>query len=181
MTVSNSFKIFLVGLMFSTISANCQNFNEKWGIGLNVSSVLYSEKDGPKVGGRLIATVPGISVSRYLGDRFTLSATFSNSIRDSQQYLSSDFALSYDIFNPDRSLRPYILGGLGVVNLLDSGLTINVGSGATLWVSKSIGLNGQLQYKMSTFGGEFQRSHFFSSMGIIYSFQPSRSKRIWER
>lgn len=165
----------------SMYSVNAQDLSDKWGVGLNSASVLYSEKDGGTVGGRYIATIPGISVSKYLGKRMTISVTFSNAINDDQQYFSSDFNLTYDIFNPKGFLRPYLLTGVGVVNLLDTGLTLNLGAGGTLWISKNIGLNSQLMYKVSTIGGELQRSHFFGSAGLIYSFSTSRTKRLWER
>ncbi|WP_439130254.1 hypothetical protein [Polaribacter sp.] len=180
MIKSKLLKIVLV-IVLSTNSLRAQELSEKWGIGLNTSSVLYSSEDGPTVGGRYIATLPGISVSRYLGKKVTISVMFSNAINDTQQYFSSDFNLSYDIFNPDSFLRPYLLAGVGVVNLLDSGLTLNLGGGGTLWVSKNIGLNAQLMYKVSTIGGELQKSHFFGSAGIVYSFSPSRNKRLWEQ
>lgn len=173
---------FLFIFFISVYSFNAQDFlNDRWGVGLNLASVLYSAEDGPTVGGRYIAIIPGISVSKYLGKKMTLSVTFSKSIQDTQKYLSSDFNLSYDVFNPDGSFRPYVLGGIGLVNLLDSGMTFNIGGGGTLWIAKNIGLNGQLMYKVSTLGSDLQRSHFFSSAGIIYSFSGSGNKRLWER
>lgn len=181
MNKPSSIKFCVLLLLFSFLSVKAQNFNERWGIGLNSASVLYSAEDGGTVGGRYIATLPGISISKYLGQKVTLSVTFSNAINDTQQYFSSDFNLSYDIFNPEGFLRPYLLAGVGVVNLLDTGLTLNLGGGGTLWVARNIGLNGQLMYKLSTIGGELQRSHFFGSVGIVYSFSPSRNKRLWEK
>ncbi len=181
MNKPNSIKFCAFLLLFNVLSINAQDFNEKWGIGLNSASVLYSAEDGTTVGGRYIATVPGISISRYLGNKMTISVMFSNSMNDTQQYFSSDFNLSYDIFNPDSFLRPYLLGGVGVVNLLDTGLTLNVGGGGTLWIANNIGLNAQLIYKVSTIGGELQKSHIFGSAGIVYSFSPSRNKRLWEK
>ena len=166
-------------LTFSSI-VKAQDLGHNYAIGFNIASVLYSEKDGATVGGRYIATLPGISVSRYLGDKMTISATFSKSINDTQKYFSSDLNLTYDIFNPENRLRPYILGGLGIVNLLDSGLTVNTGAGGTLWVTDSIGLNAQLIYKNSLFGSELQKSHFFSSAGLVFSFNVGGKKRIWE-
>lgn len=180
MIKSKLVKILLVSLI-SIYSLNAQESLDKWGIGLNSASVLYSAKDGGTVGGRYIATLPGISVSKYLGNKVTVSVTFSNAINDDQQYFSSDFNLTYDIFNPKGFLRPYLLAGVGVVNLLDTGLTLNLGGGGTLWVHKNIGLNAQLMYKVSTIGGEFQRSHFFGSAGIVYSFTSSRNKRLWDK
>lgn len=172
---------FLLLIFLSTISISAQDSSDKWGFGLNIASVLYSKKDGGTVGGRYIATLPAVSVSRYLGNKMTISVTFSNAINDTQQYFSSDFNLTYDIFKPEKSLRPYLLGGIGVVNLLDSGITLNIGGGGTLWITNSIGLNAQLMYKVSTIGGELQRSHIFNSVGVVYSFSSSKNKRLWER
>jgi hypothetical protein len=181
MNKPNSVSIFIILLLFSFFSVKAQELNDRWGIRLSSASVLYSAKDGPTVGGRYIATIPGISVSKYLGNKMTVSVTFSNSINDTQQYFSSDFNLSYDIFNPKSFLRPYLLGGVGVVNLLDTGLTLNLGGGGTLWILKNIGLHAQLMYKISTLGSDLQRSHIFGSAGIVYSFSSSRNKRLWEK
>lgn len=181
MIKSNLVVKFLLLFFLTTISVNAQESNDSWGFGLNSASVLYSEKDGGTVGGRYIATLPGFSISKYLGDKMTISVAFSNSINDTQQYFSSDFSLTYDIFNPEGKLRPYLLGGVGVVNLFDTGLTLNLGGGGTLWLFDKVGLNAQLMYKVSTIGGELQRSHFFSSAGIVYSFSTGRNKRLWEK
>lgn len=172
---------FLLLIFLSINTSNAQESSDKWGVGLNLGSVLYSAEDGGTVGGRYIATLPGFSVSRYLGNKMTISVAFSNAINDDQQYFSTDFSLSYDVFNPDGFLRPYLLGGIGVVNLLDTGLTLNLGGGGTLWIAKNIGLHAQLMYKVAAIGGEFQKSHFFSSAGIVYSFSASRGKRLWEK
>lgn len=179
--VKFKFVIILVIVLLSKISLNAQESADKWGIGLNVASVFYSDEAAAVVGGSYIATVPGISISRYLGYKMTISASFSNAINDDMQYFSSDFNLSYDLFNPNRFLRPYLLAGVGVVNLLDTGLTLNLGGGGTLWVTKNIGLNGQFIYKVSTIGGDLQKSHLFTSAGIVYSFSASRGKRLWEK
>jgi hypothetical protein len=172
---------FLVLFFLTTLTVNAQESSDRWGFGLNVASVLYSKDDGGTVGGRYIATLPGFSVSKYLGNKMTVSVAFSNAINDDQQYFSSDFNFSYDIFNPEGFLRPYVLAGVGIVNLLDTGLTLNLGGGGTLWIADNIGLNAQLMYKVGTIGGEFQKSHFFSSAGIVYSFSASRNKRLWEK
>lgn len=183
MRTKNRFKYYFLGLSFFLVFTNlskAQDLGQSYAFGLNVSSVLYSEKDGPTVGGRYIATLPGISVSRYLGDRMTISVLFSKSINDTQKYFSSDLNLSYDLFDPEKRLRPYLLAGLGIVNLLDSGLTVNTGAGGTLWISDTVGLNAQLIYKNSLFGSELQKSHFFSTAGIVFSFNVGGKKRIWE-
>lgn len=58
-------------ISFSNLVA--QDSSRSWSIGLNSSSVLYSEKDGPVVGGRFIATIPGVSLSKYIGNKMTIS------------------------------------------------------------------------------------------------------------
>lgn len=176
-------KIILLFFLFHSLAIqtiNSQGFDGTLGVGLNLGSALYSEEDGKVVGGRYIATIPGVSFSKYLGDKMTISLTLSNSVRDTQNYFSTDLNLSYDIFNPEGKLRPYVLAGFGLVNLLDSGFTFNAGAGGTYWITDVIGLNAQLFYKVSIFSTEFQRSHIFGSAGLIYSIDLGTNKRIWE-
>lgn len=180
MSNSNFVKLLLFFILFCT-NIKAQEINERWSFGLNSSSVLYSAEDADVVGGRYIAIIPGISVSKYLGEKMTISVTFSKAFRDVQKYFSSDINLSYDLFKPEGILRPYLLAGIGAVNLLDTSFTLNVGAGGTLWLFNRLGLNGQLVYKMLPLGGDFQRPHFFGSAGIVFSIDFSGSKRIWER
>ena len=57
--VKFKFVIILVILLFSKISLNAQESIDKWGFGLNVASVFYSDAAATVVGGSYIATVPG--------------------------------------------------------------------------------------------------------------------------
>lgn len=177
------FRVFILAFLLqviTTATSNAQGFNGTFGIGVNVGSALYAEKDAATVGGRYIATIPGISFSKYIGHKMTVSFTLSNAIGDSQNYFSSDLNLNYDLFNPEGKLRPYAIGGIGLVSLLDNGFTLNLGAGSTYWLTDSIGLNGQAFYKASVFGTEFQRSHIFASVGLVYTLELGTKKRLWE-
>ena len=178
----NKLFYFLAFLLISINKINAQESARSWSIGLNTSSVLYSKNDGPVVGGRYIATVPGVSLSKYIGNKMTVSFGLSKSIRDSQKYMSGDANLNYELFNPAYKLRIYALGGISIVNLLETGITLNLGGGGTLWMTDRIGFNGQLMYKLSALGGDFQRSHIFGTAGIVYSLNlGGPSSRIWDR
>lgn len=167
-------------ISFSNLVA--QDSSRSWSIGLNSSSVLYSEKDGPVVGGRFIATIPGVSLSKYIGNKMTISFALSKSINDSQKYLSSDANLNYELFNPDYKLRIYVLSGISILNLLETGVTLNLGGGGTLWITDRFGFNGQLIYKLSALGGDLQKSHICGTAGIVYNLNLGGSNsRIWER
>ncbi|PQJ75760.1 hypothetical protein [Polaribacter gangjinensis] len=176
-------KFFLLAfLLVSFANVIAQDSSRSWSIGLNSSSVLYSEKDGPVVGGRYIGIIPGISLSKYIGNKMTVSFGLAKSIQDTQKYVSADANLNYELFNPEYKLRIYALGGISIVNLIETGITLNIGGGGTLWVTDRIGLNGQLMYKLSALGGDFQRSHIFATAGIVYSLNLNGStSRIWER
>jgi hypothetical protein len=172
----------LAFLLISFGNFVAQDGSRSWSVGLNSSSVLYSEKDGLVVGGRHIAIIPGVSLSKYIGNKTTISFTLSKSIKDSQKYLSSDVNLNYELLNPDYKLRIYVLSGIGIVNLLETGVTLNLGSGGTLWITDRFGLNGQLIYKLSALGGDLQKSHIFGTAGIVYSLNlGGYNSRIWER
>lgn len=178
------YKVFYLLIIFfiSFSSVIAQDSYQRWSIGLNSSSALYSEKDGQTVGGRFIAFIPGVSLSKYIGNKMTVSFGISKSIQDTQKYLSTDANLNYELFNPEYKLRIYASGGISIVNLLETGITLNFGGGSTLWISDRIGLNGQLMYKLSALGGDFQRSHIVATAGIVYSLQLGGSNsRIWER
>lgn len=178
-----NYKFYLLFfLLFSIVNVMSQDNSRSWSIGLHTSSALYSEDDGPVVGGRYIAIIPGISLSKYIGNKLTVSFGLSKSIRDSQKYMTGDANLNYELFNPENKLRIYALGGISIVNLLETGITLNLGGGGTFWITDSIGLNGQLMYKLSAVGGDLQKSHIFSSAGIVYSLNLGGSNsRIWER
>lgn len=177
----SSIKFCILLLLFSFFSVKAQDSSEKWGVGLNSSSALYSTEDGLNIGGRFIPIIPGVSISKYLGKKMTGSAMFSYSLIGDQKYFASDFNLTYDIFNPDFFLRPYLLAGVGVVNLLDTSLNLNLGGGGTLWIFNNVGLNAQLMLKVSAIGGQLQGTHVFGSGGIVYSFTMSRNKRLWQK
>lgn len=174
---------YLLALLFVSFgNIIAQDSSRSWSIGLNTSSVLYSENDGPVVGGRYIAIVPGVSLSKYIGNKMTVSFGLSKSIRDTQKYMTGDASLNYELFNPENKIRIYALGGISIVNLLETGITLNFGGGGTFWITDRIGLNGQLMYKLSALGGDIQRSHIFSTAGIVYSLNLGGSNsRIWER
>lgn len=107
---------------------------------------------------------------------------FKKSINDSQKYLSSDANLNYELFNPDYKLRIYVLSGISIVNLLETGVTLNLGGGGTLWITDRFGFNGQLIYKLSALGGDLQKSHICGTAGIVYNLNLGGSNsRIWER
>ncbi|NCT10251.1 MAG: hypothetical protein GW772_09270 [Flavobacteriia bacterium] len=169
-------------LLVSFSNLVAQDSFRSWSIGLNSSSILYSKKDGSAVGGRYIAIIPGVSLSKYIGNKMTVSFGLSKSIRDSQKYVTGDANLNYELLNPDYKLRIYVLGGMSIVNLLETGITLNLGGGGTLWITDRFGLNGQLMYKLNASGGDFQRSHIFGTAGIVYSLHLGGSNsRIWER
>lgn len=180
--IKNKLFYFFAFLLLSISNSVAQEGSRSWSIGLNSSSVLYSKQDVPDLGGRYIGIIPGVSFGKYLGKKMTVSFAFSKSINDSQKYVSVDANLNYELFNPAYKLRIYSLGGISIVNLLETGVTLNVGVGGTLWITDRFGLNGQLMYKLSVLGGHFQRSHIFGSAGIVYSLNLSGSNaRIWER
>ena len=182
--VMTKYKLFYLFafLLISFSNIVAQDSSRSWSIGLNSSSVLYSEKDGPVVGGRYIGIIPGVSLSKYIGNKMTVSFGISKSIQDPQKYVSGDANINYELLNPEYKLRIYALGGISIVNLLETGITLNLGGGGTLWITDRFGLNGQLMYKLNALGGDFQRSHIFATAGIVYSLQLGGSNsRIWER
>ena len=68
----------LAFLLISFGNFVAQDGSRCWSVGLNSSSVLYSKNDGLVVGGRYIAIIPGVSLSKYIGNKTTILLHFQN-------------------------------------------------------------------------------------------------------
>ncbi len=177
-------KLLIVFLLFflSTLVMKAQNSENKWTFGLSAASALYFEQDGKKVGGTFINQTPRVSISRYLFNNLTMDASFSTSALDTQEYTSLDGTMRYDFGASYDNVVPYVLLGGSFITADQLTPTLNFGVGNTFWFSPSYGVNFQLMYKFSETRFTTQFSHFYSSIGLVYSFKPrNMSMRLWDR
>lgn len=173
--------VLLFLLLIGFISKNnAQNPQEKWSFGLHAGSVLYSEVDKDAVGGAYIDQLPRITLSRYMFKGVTFQAAIGFSILDEQEYNTIDGIVKYDFGNSYDNVVPYILAGGSIVSAKVQTLTFNFGAGSTFWVNPNIGLNLQLMYKFSPDTSQSQRSHFYPTVGLVYSFKArNMNPRLW--
>jgi hypothetical protein len=75
---------------------------------------------------------------------------------------------------------PYIVIGGSFVSALETTPTLNFGAGNTFWVKENYGINVQFLYKHSEVRFESQYSHFYPSIGLVYSFKARNlNPRLW--
>ena len=186
------FSLFLLG----AITANSQDKNNPWAIGIGVNAVDFypTNVDIPTgYGGwgdeffntadhyNILPSVSKISVGKYLADGFTIEAAGTlnkiskmgdNSVSD-LMYYGLDGALKYDLNNiigQTSWFDPYVLVGGGYTWLDKFGTaTVNGGGGINFWFSDNIGLNVESKYK-HVFENENILQHFQHSVGIVLKF-----------
>ncbi|WP_299062829.1 hypothetical protein [uncultured Polaribacter sp.] len=171
-----SYYIIFLLLACSSL-VNAQNEDRKWAISVGAGSVLYSESDGPIVGGRLVDQFPRFSVARYILKNTTLVASTSANFLEGQKYQTFDGELRYDFGTSKNKLSLYAVIGGSFIEAIDLSPTANFGIGGTLWISNRFGLNGQASYRYSDARFDLQRSHSFTSAGLVYLFSLSAKSK----
>lgn len=179
-------KQFAFSLLFfiSVFISSAQNADSRWVFGLHLASAIYKNADGDKIEGSFISQAPRGSIAMYFKNGFTLEGALSLSALDAQQYTTFDGAILYDFGSSDEKVVPYVLLGGSFISAKSLTPTLNFGAGNTFWIFPNYGLNIQLMYKYSQtkFGSQF--SHFYPSVGIIYSPKPRNlrpSSRLWDK
>lgn len=193
-------KLSLQLVFFLLLSAKSftQNKEKKWFFSIGSSSVLYSIKDAPAVGGRYEAQFPRLSAGRYMFKNVTFVGSVSFTLSNPQEYATLDGAARYDFGTSNNTISPFIsIGGSLIKSNRSKYLlpTLNFGLGGTIWISDRFGLTGELMYKYNQERFQSQKSHTFASAGIVYRFslfgnstssssnsriiKDSRRHRIW--
>jgi len=175
--------VFFFLLFFvSTLVIKAQNDRNKWTFGVSAASALYFEQDKKAIGGTFINQTPRLTISRYLFNNLTMVGSYATSALDSQKYTTLDGALRYDFGASYDNVVPYVLLGGSFVTAQQLTPTLNFGVGNTFWFSPSYGINFQLIYKYSKDRFQSQYSHFYPSIGLVYSFKPrNMNMRLWDR
>jgi hypothetical protein len=170
----------LIVIIFLSHSMFSQNHENKWAFGFSLAFAKYTPKQATVVGGEFVYQSPRVNISRYMFSNITFDAGFSSAIGDTQTYNTFDATMRYDFGTSNNNVVPYLLLGGSFINANAFTPTLNTGAGNTFWFSSKLGLNLQVMYKFSQDEFESQRSHFYTSAGLVYSFGVrSLAPRIW--
>jgi hypothetical protein len=173
--------VFLLFFMF-TLVINGQNSDNKWTFGLSLAVAKFTDFQGSVLGGAFVNQTPRLTISRYLFNNLTMVGSYATSALDTQKHTTLDGALRYDFGASYDNVVPYVLLGGSFVTAQQLTPTLNFGVGNTFWFSPSYGVNFQLIYKYSEDRFQSQYSHFYPSIGLVYSFKPrNMNMRLWDR
>jgi len=176
--ISTCFLFFLIMLFINPI--NGQNKKSEWTIGLSLASAKYTDNQGKVLGGSFVNQSPRINISKYLFKNFTADVGFSTAIFDTQKYTTFDGVLRYDFGTSIDNVVPYVLIGGSFISAAKTTPTLNLGAGNTFWIKENYGINVQVIYKYSEDRFESQYSHFYPTIGLVYSFKPRNlNPRLW--
>ncbi|MEN8703213.1 MAG: hypothetical protein ABF286_03535 [Polaribacter sp.] len=171
------FSLFLVAII---TESTAQNKKSEWVIGTSFALAKFTDFQGTILGGSFINQSPRINISKYLFKSFTADVGFSTAIFDTQKYTTFDAVLRYDFGTSMHNVVPYVVIGGSFVSALETTPTLNLGAGNTFWVKENYGINVQFLYKYSEDRFESQYSHFYPSIGLVYSFKARNlNPRLW--
>ena len=164
------------------ISIKGQNENNKWAFGASLASAKYTAEQGKTIGGIFITQTPRLNISRYMFSNIIFDAGFSTVIGDNQKYTTFDGILRYDFGTSKNNVVPYLLIGGSFIYAKSLSPTVNFGAGNTFWFSPRYGLNIQVMYKFTEDRFKSQKSHVYTSVGLVYSLGlRSLVPRLWNQ
>jgi outer membrane protein OmpA-like peptidoglycan-associated protein len=202
--MKNLSRLLLVAvLLFGMSATNAQDKNNPWAFNLGVNAVdLYpvgeDAPSGPyfdeffnaKDHWNIIPFISTVSISRYLSDGFTFTATgalnridklgtISNPITgeettatvDDLTYYSVDGRIQYSFMEliGSKSFEPYLGAGGGYTWVDDIGAgTLNGSFGLRYWLNDFLGIEAQTTYKHSF--EDYLPKHWQHSVGVTFKF-----------
>ena len=187
--MKNLSRLFFAMLLLLSFNAKAQDSNNPWAIGIGVNAVdFYPTGEDAPLGDyfdkffnygdhyNVLPSLSTISVSRYLSDGFTFSATgsinkienFGDADVNDLTYYGVDGTIKYN-FLKSTTFDPYlgVGGGYTWVDEIGAG-TLNGTLGFNVWFSENVGLNIQTSYKHAF--EDYLASHFQHSAGIVIKF-----------
>lgn len=174
------FSFLIIIMSFFAIQTNGQNKKSEWVAGLSLASAKFTDNHGKVLGGSFIKQSPRINVSKYLFKNFSADVGFSTAIFDTQKYTTFDAVLRYDFGTSMDNVVPYVVIGGSFISAVETTPTLNLGAGNTFWIKENYGVNVQVVYKYSEDRFESQYSHFYPTIGVVYSFKPRNlNPRLW--
>lgn len=165
--------IFLCAFLTSILT-HSQTKNNDWQIGVGGALTVFSKSDASFIGDRAMVQIPRLNLTMPINNNFSVDGALSFNtvdlfVTNSVKYFSMDGSLRYSFNNVLQNFYPYVFAG---GSLVDSERkmtpTLNLGAGATYWISDSIGLNTQLYYKHSFEGYQSMRSHIQVTGGFVF-------------
>jgi OOP family OmpA-OmpF porin len=203
--MKNLSRLFFVAVLLVSFStSNAQDKNNPWAVSLGANAVdLYPVGEDAPQGDyfdeyfnatdhwNFIPSLSTISVSRYLSDGFTFTATGAinqidkvgtnvdpttgaetgTATADDLTYFSLDGRVQYSFMSLIKSntIDPYLGAGGGYtwVDNIGAG-TLNGTLGINFWVSENVGINVNSSYKHSF--EDYLPKHFQHSVGVIFKF-----------
>jgi len=188
--MKNLSRLFFAMLLLLSFNAKAQDSNNPWAIGIGVNAVdFYPTGEDAPLGDyfdkffnfgdhyNVLPSLSTISVSRYLSDGFTFSATgsinkienFGDADVDDLSYYGIDGTIKYNFLAKSTTFDPYlgVGGGYTWVDEIGAG-TLNGTLGFNVWFTENVGLNIQTSYKHAF--EDYLASHFQHSAGIVIKF-----------
>jgi outer membrane protein OmpA-like peptidoglycan-associated protein len=187
--MKNLSRLFFAMLLLLSFNANAQDGNNPWAIGFGVNAVdFYPTGEDAPLGAyfdeyfnygdhyNVLPSLSSLSVSRYLGDGFTLSAAgtinkierFGDALADDLSYYGVDGTIKYN-FIKNCKFDPYlgVGGGYTWVDNIGAG-TLNGTLGFNFWLTENVGLMVQSSYKHAF--EDYLSSHFQHTAGVVLKF-----------
>ena len=190
--------LIIIFMLFLSCSLSSQNDQNKWRVGVNLSTVMFGDEASKKVKENFNMQFPSIEISRKLGQNLSVDFIYTVEFLQSRKgvnafkYSSFDTYLRYEL--PELFLNIVPFGGIGFGYIKgvtttpnpQGSLSLNIMGGATIWVSERVGLTGRIMYKNVSSSSESMASHFQAIGGIVYNFNINSAaggegrKRIWD-
>ena len=169
-------------MLFLSCSLSSQNDQNKWTVGVSLSTVMFGDEASKKVKENFNMQFPSIEISRKLGQNLSVDFIYTVEFLQSRKgvnafkYSSFDTYLRYEL--PELFLNIVPFGGIGFGYIKGAtttpnpqgSLSLNIMGGATIWVSERVGLTGRIMYKNVSSSSESMASHFQAIGGIVYNF-----------
>jgi len=191
--MKNLSRLFFVAVLLVSFSTtNAQDKNNPWAItiGSNAVDAYPVGEDAPQGDyfneyfnfgdhWNIMPSLSSISVSRYLSDGFTFTATgslnridkFGDAKVDDLSYYGVDGRVSYSFMNAIKSntIDPYLGLGGGYSWLDDVGAgTLNGSLGVKFWINEKLGVDFNSAYKHSF--EDYLPKHFQHTLGLTFKF-----------
>ncbi|MFY7670676.1 outer membrane beta-barrel protein [Tenacibaculum sp. MEBiC06402] len=171
--------ILVLFLLFfsSKIIAQVQEQSSQWQFGLGFGIAKFSDADADYIGDKYLFQIPRLNLTIPISDKLSVDGAMSFNtfdvgfISNNVKYFSMDGSLRYNFKDLIDKFEPYVfIGGSLVDSERKMTPTMNIGAGATYWVTDNIGLNGQVYYKHSLEIYESMRSHIQLTGSIVFAF-----------
>jgi hypothetical protein len=177
MVLKRTFLALCLLFFSANVLAQVQERGDLWQIGIGAGVVKFSDENAAFIGDKNLFQIPRLNLTIPISGNLSIDGAMSFNtfdvgfISNSVKYFSMDASLRYNFKDLIKDFEPYVfVGGSLVDSELKMTPTMNIGFGATYWVTNTIGLNTQLYYKHSLEIYESMRSHIQITGGIIFSF-----------